>query len=109
MSYRSVTAAVAVAYVAASVPVGAYAVWAAMASYGDRHSSDGITRAQFPFSVFVLSASAATILLVLGSGVAARKRRTGGRALRFVGTVAALPPLLLASFGPSRGTTARCC
>lgn len=64
MPYRSVTAAIAVIYVAASLPVGGYAVWAVMASYGARHSSDGLTQAQFPFSVFVLSSSAAAILLL---------------------------------------------
>ena len=97
MSYRSVTTAVAVIYVVASLPIGGYAVWAIMDSYGDRHSSDGLTRAQFPFSVLVLSASIAAVLLVLGSGVAARKRWSGGRALWFIGAVAALLPLLLAS------------
>jgi hypothetical protein len=97
VSYRSVTAAVAVVYVAASLHVGGFAVLAGMASYGDRHSSDGITRAQFPFSVFMLSVSAATILLVLGSGVAARKRWHGGRGLWFLAAVAALLPLFFAS------------
>jgi hypothetical protein len=97
VSYRLATAAVGAVYVAASLPMGGFAVWAATDSYGDRHSSDGVTRAQFPFSILVLAASVAVVLLVLGSGVAARRRWSGGRALWFLAAVAALPPLLLAS------------
>ena len=97
MSYRSITAAVAAIYVTASLPVGVLAAGDAMESYGARHSSDGLTRAQFPVSFLLLSAAAATVLLVLGSVMAARRRWYGGRALWFLGAVAAFLPLLIAS------------
>ena len=88
---------IAVIYVMAAATIGGYAVWAAADSFGARDDSDGITRAQFPFSLFMLTASAATILLVIGSGLAARKHKPAARALWVLGAITAFIPVLVAS------------
>ncbi|GAA4715159.1 hypothetical protein [Nocardioides conyzicola] len=97
MLYRPITQVIAVIYVIAAVAIGGYAVWAAVDTFGARDDADGLTRAQFPFSVFMLAVSAATILLVIGSGIASRKRRPAARALWVLGAIAAFIPVLLAS------------
>lgn len=100
MSYKSATAAIATIYVVASLTTGGYSIWAAIDNFGARHDPDGITRAQFYISIFMLAACAATIALVIGSLVAARRQWFGGRRLWFMLVLLGLLPLL-AGMGPA--------